>query len=416
MKYREALAFLGSFENRMSGFDREIIKELVDLAKPNIGKAKIIHVAGTNGKGTTATIAARALQEEGYRVGSYFSPHIYSVRERIRLNGKEISERDFAVQVEKIISLIGKMNKQPSYFELMTLIAMNYFAQKKTDFIVLETGMGGRLDATNIFTPAVGIITSISMEHSQYLGNTIEKIAAEKAGIIKEGIPIAILGDNKGIGVVKKVAKERNSRLVIPSYRVKEFSLRGSTMDITKPIEMRNVHMGIIGKHQAGNAALALAALCTLKDGGIKISEKAMRRGILKARILGRIEVMQKKPLIISDVAHNPAAIKAAMETIKLFPFERLIVVFSCFNDKDYAKMLEAINADLFVLCELDNERAAGIEELAAHCRANTIAIRSPKEAFRQALEFAGKKDLVLVTGSHYLIAEVFGKKERGKA
>jgi len=408
MNYKEAIDFVNSFENRMTGFNLSTIKELVRLMEFEQGNMRIVHVAGTNGKGSVCTFVSSVLREQGYRVGSYFSPHLFSVRERIKLHGKEIKEKDFANAVERLSPLTKKTKNRTSYFEFLTIVALQVFKDKKAEFVVLETGMGGRLDATNVLKPEVCVITSISKEHIKYLGNTIDKIAYEKAGIIKKGVPVITAKNNKGMKVIEKTAKEKKAELISPDYAIKKVSGKGTVIDVFKPIKLRGLEVSMLGKHQAKNASLAVAAISVLRAKGHRISDRAIKKGIRKAVMNGRMQIIKKEPLIVADVAHNPAAIDAVMETIKILEHEKLVVVFSCLKDKDVKEMLGRIKADAIVVCELKGERSLAAEEIAKYCPKNCVVIRNPKNAFKEAVSFASKKDLVLVLGSHYLIDEVF--------
>ena len=409
MNCKKAIDFVDGLENRMTGFNLSTMKELVRLMEFEQGNMKIIHVAGTNGKGSVCTFVSSVLREQGYRVGSYFSPHLFSVRERIKLNGKEIKENDFAGAVEKLSPLTKKTKNKASYFEFLTMVALQVFKDKKVDFAVLETGMGGRLDATNVIKPEVCVITSISKEHNKYLGNTINRIACEKAGIIKKGVPVIAAKNNRGMNVIEKTAKEKKAELLSPDYAIKKVSDKATVVDVFKPVKLRGMEVSMLGKHQAKNAALAVAALHVLREKGHRISDRAIKKGIRKAAMKGRMQIMKKKPLVVADVAHNPAAVKAVMEAIKILKHEKLVVLFSCLRDKDVKDMLGSISADAIVVCELKGERSLAVGEIAKYCPENCVVIQDPKNAFKEAVSFASKKGLVLVLGSHYLIGEVFG-------
>jgi dihydrofolate synthase/folylpolyglutamate synthase len=404
--YRYAEKFINNFENRMEGFDLETIKELLAAAGISGKGLRIVHVAGTNGKGSVCAFIAAALAEQGYKTGSYFSPHVHSVRERIRVNGKPVSRKGFAAAVGKMKAFAGTPKSRPSYFEMLTAVAMQHFTDCGAEFVVLEAGMGGRLDATNIFTPEVSVITSVSKEHEAYLGGSISRIAAEKAGIIKEGVPVVTLKGNAGIGQIREAAKAKRAPLVIPEYRVKDVSVKGSTFDMVKPFQLKGIRTGMAGRWQVDNAALAAAALHCLRRKGTDVSVKSVRQGIKKAWLAGRMQVLRKKPLVIADVAHNPAAAEALAGAIKLHDFERLIAVFSCMRDKDAKGMLDKVKPDLLVICGIGGERAMPPEELAMLCRKNCAAAGGPEEALREALGFASPEDLILIFGSHRLMGE----------
>ena len=409
MDFEEAVGFLDSFGLKMEGFNLDAIRELAKISGLETEKLKVIHVAGTNGKGSTTAFISSILKEAGYLIGSYYSPHIFSIRERVRINGKLIAEEDFAKAVGFFVPFLEEMKGKPTYFELLTAVAIKYFLDGKVDFAVLETGMGGRLDATNIFESMVSAITSLDLEHTQYLGKAIDEIASEKAGIIKQDSFVVFSKENKGRRIIEKIAKTKNAKVVIPEYELKKVSAKGNLFGLLKPARIKKLETSLLGEKQAENAALAAAAALCLREKGYAINESAIRKGLKKAFIEGRLQVIGRKPLVTADVAHNPAAMEALMQAVKIFKFEKLIVVFSCLADKGIREIMGKINADLLVVCQLKNARAAGIGSLAGYCPENSVVICGAKKAFEEAENFASEKDLVLVCGSHYLIQEVFG-------
>ncbi|MCX8158073.1 MAG: bifunctional folylpolyglutamate synthase/dihydrofolate synthase [Candidatus Diapherotrites archaeon] len=408
MNYLEALSYLNSLDFKMKGFNLDTIKELMRISNIDYNSLRVIHVAGSNGKGSTVCFISSILKEAGYKVGSYYSPHLFRVNERIRINDSEISDDDFARLISFFVGYAEKMKKKPSYFELLTAAAIKHFLDNRVDFAVIETGMGGRLDATNIFKETVSVITAIDLEHVQYLGNTIEKIAFEKSSIIKKYSVVVFDKNNKGKKVILEMAKKKRAKILNPLYEIVNICENGCVFNIKRPLKLDNLEIKFIGRHYVKNASLACCVAFYLNVIGFPISENAIREGLKNAYLKGRFEVIQKNPLIILDVAHNPSAVKSTFESLNYINFNKLIVVFSCLADKDFRKMLKCIKSDLLIICEIKNKRAASVEMLAKYCPKNCVVIKNPKIAFEQAKLFATKKDLILILGSHYLIEQIF--------
>ena len=283
-----------------------------------------IHVAGTNGKGSTCAMIASILKEAGHKVGLYTSPHLFDYPERIKINGNDISRRDFERGLAKIRKISRAWPEQPTVFEVLTALAFWYFAEKKIDYAVVEVGMGGRLDATNVITPLVSVITNIDLEHKAVLGNTLAKIAIEKGGIIKPRVPV-ITGEEKPevLPVLRHQAEKKGSVLI-------QVNSRGA-----------GLRSGLIGEHQKINAACALAAV---RLAGIKASKAAILRGLVKTKWPARFQVVAKKPLTIIDGAHNPAGMATLVATLRsAYPGHKFTFIIGAQGDKDAAGMLRLI-------------------------------------------------------------------------
>ncbi|MBI4044344.1 MAG: hypothetical protein HY392_01415 [Candidatus Diapherotrites archaeon] len=362
-----------------------------------------IHVVGTNGKGSVTAFLSSTLTKAGYRTGTFVSPHVFDLRERILLDNRMIPKKDFHRLAAKIFECMEKNNLEASYFEFTTALAAMFFTEKKVRIAVLEAGLGGRLDATNLFNGQINVITSISLEHMATLGNTIEKIAFEKAGIIKPGSVTVISEKNAGLETVEKIAEQKKSKLVKVSFLDNGLLKSKQSFELVQPLEKGPYRISLLGHHQAENAALALAAVLELQKSGFAIPEKAVVKGFLSAENPGRLAVMGKKPLMVFDCAHNPSGFETLKKNLSLFKFKRLLLVFSVMKDKEWKKMLESFPFDELFVAGMNIER--GLEP------------RDVKKVFPQARVFedicsaisaakksAGKNDLILVAGSIHAI------------
>ena len=395
------------------------VKNLLKLMKNPQNEFKIIHVGGTNGKGSVSHFIASILFQNGYSVGIYTSPHLQEINERIIVNGKKISDDDFANLANKIKPMVEEISTEdpPTYFEILTAMAFEYFKDKKIDFAVIEVGLGGRFDATNIVKPNVSIITNIAHDHKDQLGKTIKKIAQEKSGIIKNNVPLVTAASGEALKIITNVAREKNSEVFrISSKNVKrinskvgfqEFTIKGSLKDYIVKTKM-------MGEHQGQNIAVALLAIEILQINGSFISDKSIVQGIEKASIPGRTEIVSKFPMVILDGAHNPAGMNALKHTLENdFANERIILVLGILKDKDIEKMLSIIVplAKKIIITKPKNSRAWNIFEIKKNLEkkdlsAEIIDIDDVKNAVSYALSIAEKKDIICVTGSLYTVGE----------
>jgi dihydrofolate synthase/folylpolyglutamate synthase len=388
MHYREAIDWL--FGTQMFGIKlgldgpRQLLKEY--LAYPAHG-VKVIHVAGTNGKGSTCAMIDSIARACGYRCGLFTSPHLIDYRERIQVSGEEIPEETCAEMLTELRELCGRMESHPTFFEITLALAMRWFRLRECEIIVLETGMGGRLDATTAVPADVCVITPIGMDHMQYLGDTLEKIALEKAGIIVEGKPLISSPQEPGVcRVLEKEANEKRSPL--------EF--------ITEPL--LGYPMALSGEHQAWNAALAVTAL---HQAGISLRSDSVGYGLAKVKWPGRFEII--RPEIVLDGAHNPHSAAVLADTWRSnFPGKKAALVFSAVSGKDIAGILEHLVplASRIFLCPVNTPRAIAVDELASHLPAD-----APPHAVFQTFEAAiaaamMHEDPVLVAGSLFLVGE----------
>ena len=380
---------------------------------------KVIHVAGTNGKGSTVNFIKDILKED-YKVGSFVSPHLITYCDRIKIGDQEISQVDFAAIGQFIISKepeiiedYGELN----LFEFLTIMAIIYFDREKVDIEVLEVGMGGRADSTNIFTSReklISIITSISMDHMEYLGDTIEEIADAKAGIITDnGLVLTTNKDPKILGVIDKEAEEKSAEIYYTKDLESEIiksDLRGIDFKV-KLGDWEEFSLTQIGDYQVENALGAIYALYLLnKKGIIKISTEKIRERIKSSRWQGRMEIVSRDPLIILDGAHNFDGIKKLVESIKSFKFKKLYLIMSILSDKEHKKMLEEISSytDEVVFVNLDYKRGTSPEELKKEASGYGLKaeVMSVEDAINHYKEEYEDGDLILITGSLYFVSE----------
>ena len=388
-------------------------------------RLKIIHIAGTNGKGSTCSIISSILQSEGYKVGLYTSPHLVNFTERFKINNKPINKEKVCALLEKIKPCVNKVKNTPSYghptfFEVITSMAFLYFFEEQVDFLVLETGLGGRLDATNVCEPLISVITHIDYDHMDKLGNSLKEIAREKGGIIKSGgIVISSEQYEEAYKEIKVIADEKNSLIYSVGkeiiFQIITSNLKGVTFDL-KGIdhEYKKLHIPLLGRHQAENSAAAISAVEALKIRGISISEKAIRTGLEKVKWTGRLEVIQNNPTLVLDGAHNPNGIKIMRDAMKeIFFYQRLILLLAIFSDKDYKKMIEIIvpEADMVIASQTNNPRATPAQLIAQEAaqyieQYKIIVTENIPQAIICALENAQENDLIWITGSLYTVGE----------
>ena len=388
-------------------------------------KLKIIHIAGTNGKGSTCSLISSIFQSDGYKVGLYTSPHLVDFTERIEINHNPIDRKKVSDLLERIKPSIEKVANTPSYghptfFEVITSMAFLYFFEEQVDFLVLEVGLGGRLDATNVCEPLISVITHIDYDHMDKLGNSLEEIAREKGGIIKpEGIVISSNQYEEAYNEIKKIADKKNSLIYSVGreiiYKIVKSDIKGVIFDL-KGIyhEYKNLHTPLLGRHQADNSAAAITAIEALKIRGVNITEKAIRVGLEKVKWTGRLEIIQNNPTLVLDGAHNPSGIKVVRDALKeIFSYHRLILVLAIFADKDYKKMIQILvpNADLIIATKAKTPRATPpriiAKEAAQYIDQNKIIVtENIPQAINCALSNSKEDDLICITGSLSTVGE----------
>jgi dihydrofolate synthase / folylpolyglutamate synthase len=397
VNYSEAIQFLYSLRLFGAKFGLENTFKLAALAGNPQEKLRFIHVAGTNGKGSTCAMLESIYRAGGWRVGLFTSPHLVSFRERIQVNRQLISENEVVRLVEELQPLLKQFpaDHHPTFFEVVTVIALKFFAEQKCDLVVWETGLGGRLDATNIVTPLASVITNIAFDHQQWLGDTMKKIAFEKAGIIKSGIPVvtAATEEPEALAVITKIAAENNAPLI-------KVAQAAETAALPLP-----------GEYQKTNAALALATVKVLQK-QIPVSEKKICAGLANVNWPGRLQLIQRANgrEILLDGAHNVAGANALRgATEKNFGSMRRTLILGIFQDKDWRYICEILAplAERIFAVQISSERTTNPAELAQECRKiNPIAEILVCGSLAEALQKTSTDDFVIVTGSLYLVGE----------
>jgi folylpolyglutamate synthase/dihydrofolate synthase len=347
MNYQDAIDYIHNTHKFGMKLGLDNIKRLLmHLGNPQ-NNLKFIHVAGTNGKGSTCAFINSILLEAGFKVGLYTSPYLEEFEERMRINNQNIPKDKLIYYVEYIKPIIEKIVDEgynhPTEFEIITAIAFKYFCDENVDFVVLEVGLGGRFDATNVIESSlVSVITTIDYDHMDKLGDTLEKIAFEKAGIIKEnGTVVSFYQKDEALKVIEEVSGLKNASLSVMDMNDVKIKESNSNHQVFDYKNYKSLKIGIIGKHQVYNASLSIMAVEKLKQYGINISEDVIRRGLSKTKWPGRIEVISKLPLIVIDGAHNPQGMAVLKEALNLFTYNRLILVIGMLKDKDTDSMLK---------------------------------------------------------------------------
>jgi dihydrofolate synthase/folylpolyglutamate synthase len=433
--YEQALKYLfdrtdyerqGRLRYNVTTFNLDRMNHLLKgLGDPH-KKIKCVHIAGTKGKGSTATMLAKMLEANGYKVGLYTSPHVNSLHERIVINSEMISKKAFTDLMNRLFPVVEKMagrNDAPTFFEIFTAMAFLHFVAEKVDIAVIETGLGGRLDSTNVITPEVVGITSISLDHMNLLGPTIDSIAREKAGVIKEGIPVVTVPqDPLAMRVIKKQAQMAKAPLCVTgkdidfSYRFESSREHGphNRICLTTPhSRFEHLRVPLPGEHQAINCGLALAMLDQLKQRGFQVDDSKAVEGLSKVSLVGRMEMLSNDPRILVDVAHNAASIRALIQAIgQHIPYDSMIIIFGCNNDKDIRGMLTQLQygADKVIFTRSSSPKAVYPQELAdlytEICGKMCQTAMSLREAVRIAKSVVTREDLICITGSFYLVGQ----------
>jgi dihydrofolate synthase/folylpolyglutamate synthase len=396
---------------------------LAALGNPH-KKFRSVHIAGTKGKGSTAAMLAAMLTNSGLKVGLYTSPHLMSIRERIQINDEMISEADMTRLMVKLVSVIRKLAKQqPTFFEIMTAMGFLYFAEQQVDIAVIEAGLGGRLDSTNVLKPEACAITSISYDHVDQLGHTLAKIAEEKAGIFKPGVPaLTVPQAEEARKVLAEIAGKVGAPLMVTgkdiefSYRFESSRTNGPQTRVslsTKSCRFEHLAVPLPGDHQAVNCGLALSIMAVLKERGFPIDDQKAIEGLAKARLPGRMEIIRESPRILVDGAHNAASVEALMRAIgQNIPYDSMVVIFGARADKDIAGMLRHIQlgADKVIFTTAGSPKAADPVELAAEyaeqCGKMAQVADTLEEAFDIAERAVTREDIICITGSFYLVGK----------
>ncbi|KIA90815.1 dihydrofolate synthase [Pedobacter kyungheensis] len=427
MNYQQTLDYLYSklpMFTRVgaSAFKKDLTNTIIfceALGNPQ-DKFKSIHVGGTNGKGSTSHMLASVLQAQGYKTGLYTSPHLKDFRERIRINGKMISKSEVIAFVKNQRQLIEKV--EPSFFEVTVAMAFDCFARNEVDIAIIEVGLGGRLDSTNIISPLTSVITNISLDHTNMLGNTLTEIAGEKAGIIKKNTPV-VIGEThpESAPVFNKKASEMNAQIVFADQvlTARDFKLVNNKLSLSvyqgEAIKYKHLQSDLTGVYQHKNILTVLEALAVLNaQTEIKTDEQSIYKGISQVKkqtgLQGRWQTLSKNPLVICDTGHNEAGISEVIKNISQTPYQNLHIVFGMVKDKDISKVLSLLPKNAaYYFCKPDLERGLAANELAEQAagfglKGNTYS--SVAEAKAMAIQSAGLKDLVYIGGSTFVVAE----------
>lgn len=416
MNYREAVTWLENRNIPLGDFTLDNIKELLKIFHKPQDKLKIIHITGTNGKGSVASFIENALRENNYKVGKFTSPYITNIREEIEINNEEISEEDFAKLATEVREKVEELDEKKIFvsgFEILTSISYIYFARNNLDFAVIEVGMGGRVDATNVMEKSIPVFCHISLDHANILGDTIGKIAHEKGGIIKENSQVfSYPQEVEARNELKKLSSEKNSSFYEFNQDEVEILSSNEEGNIFNFRNHKDVEISLIGDHQALNASLGLMVLDFLKK-DYRLDEEKIKEGLKKAKNIGRTECLSKDPLIIIDGSHNLDSIERLEESIKKFKYKKLILGFSLLKDKDHNHILKKIEniADKIVLTEIDSDRHTDLKELEAEfkkfSKKEIYPIKNREEAVEKTLSLAGEGDMILWCGSLYLIKDI---------
>lgn len=378
-------------------------------------KIQTIHIAGTNGKGSTTKMLAKALANKN-KTATFTSPYIRRINEAIAINECDISDDEFVDLVKRLkkpIEMLDNKGYYLSYFEVLTAMAYIYFYEQKVDVAIIETGLGGLLDSTNIIKkPLASVITTISMDHMNILGDSIEEIAYQKAGIIKENCPVFIYpNDSVAMGVFSKKVEDTNSSSFTFSKDEIEIKQADDKANIFDFRNYKDVKLKLLGKHQIYNACLALLILDYFKK-DFNIDEKIIKDALENTENIGRLTTISSNPRVIVDGSHNKEAIDALIDTLKSFSYEKLIIGFSVLNDKDYEYIIRRLSkiADELIVTSIDNPRAFDFDELSDITKEKfkaAITIEDNKKAYEYSKNICGRNDLVLWCGSLYLISDI---------
>lgn len=424
MKKEDILNNINSREVKRRSYDlSRMLKLLEELGNPQYGM-KFAHVAGTNGKGSTSKLVYNMLRQTNLNVGLTISPHILEINERIVVNDSEINDQDFVTLSEKVLqaeNIIEAEYEKLTYFEFITAVAFLYFKEKKCDICVLEVGMGGLSDSTNVIRDidkVLCLITPISFDHMAFLGNTIEEIASQKAGIITKNTSVITYNENdKVLKIIEDEARKKESKfysykeIKVDNLRIDEFS---SSFDLSfKGHKIEDIKLNLLGYYQVHNAMLAIAGILELIDKNIiDISYDEIKKAVANTRWQGRMELINKNPRIVLDGAHNSDGIDNLVRNFSLFKYNKLYIISSILSDKDHKKMLESLSKyskDLFLL-DIDNIRKTEIDILKREAEEyfeNVEITRDIKSAIEDVKKLATNDDLIVITGSLYLVSEI---------
>lgn len=420
MKYQEALDWINGFQQFGMNLGLERIEILLKTLDNPEQSLDIIHVAGTNGKGSVCRYLLSILAEEGYTVGMTTSPHLETILERFNINNKNITKKEFVSTITKVKDAVEKIRKNgvhPTYFEICTAIAFQYFKDRKVDYAIIEVGLGGTYDATNVVTPLVSVITNISFDHQHILGKSIKKIAMEKAGIIKPNIPVVTGAETEALNIIASVAEKNHCpiyKTTDEDINILQRCIEGQTIEIKGELQSYTLDIQDIATYQVKNLALAIKTIDVLQINGVYIAEESIVNGVKSVMHPGRMNIIQKDPIVIIDGAHNPAGITELKNTIQhYFTDKKIILLFGALVDKNIKKMMKTIHQipDTIIVTKSTNERAENPEKikeiiLEQNDSKNVIVTNSVHDAIQQGFNQASSDDTIIITGSLYTVQE----------
>ena len=415
MTYEQAIEYINSTEWFDSRLGLERVEELMHRLGDPQKKLKFVHVAGTNGKGSCSAMLAAVLKAAGYKTGLFTSPYIYRFNERMQINGKEIDDAVLADIITELQPVADGMEVHPLIFEMVTAVAMLWFAREKCDIVVLEVGMGGRLDATNIISkPEAAVIMNIGLDHMKQLGSTVEEIAAEKGGIIKENCDVVLYQQNDEVeNVIRKICSEKNAELHIADFSAIEpdfDSLEGQTFNYKE----ENYAIPLLGAHQRKNAAVVIETAEVLRKNGWKIDQNALEYGLYSVYWPARIEILMDDPYVVLDGGHNPQCAGTVVRNLAdYFPGVKHILLVGVLGDKDYQTLFSVLNlaADEYICVTPDSHRALAAEDLAEYLkrfRKPVTVCSSIDDGVFSAIERARETEgMVCAVGSLYMAGKI---------
>lgn len=424
MNYNEAMSYIENTAKFGSNFGTERTEKILELLGNPHKELKCIHIAGTNGKGSTTAMISKILIEAGFKVGMYTSPFIEEFEERIQINGQNIPKCDLAKVVTKVSEAVEKVielgYEHPTEFEIITCAMFLYYYEEKVDYAVIEVGLGGRMDSTNVITPLVSVITSISFDHMQILGNTLDKIAFEKGGIIKEKVPVVLYPQEKEAEeVIRKICEEKNSDLILVNrdsveYVDKDLSNEYYQNFIVKTKENRyEVQLSLLGTHQILNCSVALHTIDELIKQGINIKKQHIYKALKEVKWPGRLEIMRKNPLVVLDGAHNIDGITNLKNSVeRYFKYNKMVLILGILADKQVEDMVSTITpmAHKIIAVTPHSYRAENsniLMQVIKKHNENCEAMDDYEEAYKKALSYCNEDDLILISGSLYMIGDM---------
>lgn len=424
MTYNEAMNYISSVGKFGSNYGLERTFRLLELLGSPHEKIKLIHIAGTNGKGSTTAMVTKILRGFGYKVGMYTSPYLEEFEERIQINGENINKDILVKLLEQVKIAIDKVIEEgyehPTEFEIITALMFLHFYNEKVDYGVIEVGLGGRLDSTNVITPKVSVITSISLDHMNILGDSLKDIAKEKAGIIKEGVPVILYPQVKEVEeVIIKTAEEKNSKV----FFVKkdngkliniDYERLYQKVEISGCKNMYSVNLPLLGEHQIINLVVAIKTIEALFEvENIELDKNIVEKSLQDVKWIGRLEVLRRKPTVVIDGAHNIEGIKSLRNNVeKYFKYKNMFLLLGILADKQVKEMIEEITpmAEKVYALTPHSERAELSEDLKKEiikCNSNVVAMENYEEAFISALKDADEEDIIIISGSLYMIGDM---------